>query len=82
MKYQTRQAAHRDFVIDYHQLLHSTSRRAENRQQGIADISNGIKALAKELDVPVSGLSQLNRELEREKNRKPRWSGSAGIRRH
>ena len=60
------------FVIDYLQLLHSTSRRAENRQQEIADISNGIKALAKELNVPVVVLSQLNRELERDKNRKPR----------
>jgi replicative DNA helicase len=62
------------FVIDYLQLLHSTARRAENRQQEIADISSGIKALAKELDVPVIVLSQLNRELEREKNRKPRLS--------
>jgi len=62
------------FVIDYLQLLHSTARRAENRQQEIADISNGIKALAKELNVPVIVLSQLNRELEREKNRKPRMS--------
>ncbi len=53
------------FVVDYLQLLHSTSRRAENRQQEIADISNGIKALAKELDVPVIVLSQLNRELEK-----------------
>ena len=62
------------FVIDYLQLLHSTSRRAENRQQEIADISNGIKALAKELNVPVMVLSQLNRELEKDKNRKPRLS--------
>jgi len=62
------------FVIDYLQLLHSTARRAENRQQEIADISNGIKALAKELDVPVIVLSQLNRELEKDKNRKPRLS--------
>src|SRR5437660_4445829 len=62
------------FVIDYLQLLHSTARRAENRQQEIADISNGVKALAKELNVPVIVLSQLNRELEREKNRKPRLS--------
>jgi replicative DNA helicase len=62
------------FVIDYLQLLHSTARRAENRQQEIADISSGIKALAKELKVPVIVLSQLNRELEREKNRKPRMS--------
>jgi replicative DNA helicase len=62
------------FVIDYLQLLNSTSRRAENRQQEIADISNGIKALAKELNVPIIVLSQLNRELEKEKNRKPRLS--------
>jgi replicative DNA helicase len=62
------------FVIDYLQLLHSTARRAENRQQEIADISNGIKALAKELKVPVVVLSQLNRELEKDKNRKPRLS--------
>jgi replicative DNA helicase len=62
------------FVVDYLQLLHSTARRAENRQQEIADISNGIKALAKELNVPVIVLSQLNRELEKDKNRKPRLS--------
>jgi replicative DNA helicase len=62
------------FVVDYLQLLHSTARRAENRQQEIADISSGIKSLAKELGVPVMVLSQLNRELEREKNRKPRLS--------
>jgi replicative DNA helicase len=53
------------FVIDYLQLLNSTSRRAENRQQEIADISGGIKALAKELAVPIVVLSQLNRELEK-----------------
>jgi replicative DNA helicase len=41
------------FVIDYLQLLHSTARRAENRQQEIADISSGVKSLAKELNVPV-----------------------------
>src|SRR6266567_7185789 len=62
------------FVIDYLQLLHSTARRAENRQQEIADISNGIKALAKELKVPVIVLSQLNRDMEKEKNRRPRMS--------
>ncbi|HEY0455533.1 MAG TPA: replicative DNA helicase [Verrucomicrobiae bacterium] len=62
------------FVIDYLQLLHSTARRAENRQQEIADISNGIKALSKELKVPIVVLSQLNREMEREKNRRPKMS--------
>lgn len=53
------------FVIDYLQLLHSTSRRADNRQQEISDISNGVKALAKELNVPVIVLSQLNRDVEK-----------------
>ncbi len=63
------------FVVDYLQLLHSTSRRAqENRQQEISEISSGIKALAKELNVPVIVLSQLNRELEKDKSRKPRLS--------
>jgi replicative DNA helicase len=63
------------FVIDYLQLLHSTARRSqENRQQEIADISSGIKSLAKELKVPVLVLSQLNRELEKDKSRKPRLS--------
>ncbi|MFM2081621.1 MAG: Replicative helicase, partial [Verrucomicrobiota bacterium] len=63
------------FVIDYLQLLHSTARKAaDNRQQEISDISNGIKSLAKELKVPVIVLSQLNRELEKDKNRKPRLS--------
>jgi replicative DNA helicase len=63
------------FVVDYLQLLHSTARRSqENRQQEISDISSGIKALAKELKVPVLVLSQLNRELEKDKNRKPRLS--------
>ena len=62
------------FVIDYLQLLSSSSQKVDNRQQEIANISNGIKALAKELDVPVIVLAQLNREMERDKNRKPRLS--------
>ncbi len=63
------------FVVDYLQLLHSTSRRAENRQQEIADISGGLKALAKEINVPVIVLSQLNREPEkRERGAEPRLS--------
>ncbi len=63
------------FVIDYLQLLNSTARRSQdNRQQEIADISSGIKALAKELNVPVVVLAQLNRDIEKDKNRKPRMS--------
>src|SRR3954470_7312205 len=62
------------FVVDYLQLLNASSQKIDNRQQEIAQISNGIKALAKELNVPVIVLAQLNRELEKDKNRKPRLS--------
>jgi replicative DNA helicase len=62
------------FVIDYLQLLNASSNKVDNRQQEIAHISNGIKALAKELNVPVIVLAQLNREMERDGNRKPRLS--------
>ncbi len=52
-------------VIDYLQLLKSTSRRAQdNRQVEVAEISAGIKALSKELDVPILVLAQLNRQPE------------------
>jgi len=51
--------------IDYLQLLRSTSRRAQdNRQLEIAEISGGIKALAKELNIPIMVLAQLNRKSE------------------
>jgi replicative DNA helicase len=64
------------FVIDYLQLLHSTARKAaDNRQQEIADISSGIKSLAKELNVPVIILCQLNRDVEkRGEGAKPKLS--------
>jgi len=52
-------------VIDYLQLLKSTSKRAQdNRQLEIAEISSGVKALAKELDIPIIVLAQLNRNPE------------------
>jgi len=61
------------FVIDYLQLLHSTARRAENRQQEIADISNGIKSSRRNSAFRIV-LSQLNRELEKDKSRNPQLS--------
>ena len=59
-------------VIDYLQLLRGADPRMPREQQ-IAEISRGIKGMAKELNVPVVVLSQLNRESERE-NRDPRLS--------
>lgn len=67
------QYAVRLFIIDYLQLLHAMDgrRKFDSRQQEISFISGGIKSLAKELRVPVMVLSQLNRQVERDKKRKP-----------
>ncbi len=54
-------------IIDYLQLMQSAGRRPENRQQEISEISRSLKALAKELDVPVLALSQLSRSAEKDK---------------
>lgn len=63
------------FGVDYLQLLHSTSKRGQdNRQQEITEISGGLKALAKELRVPIIVLSQLNRNIESGGWRRPRLS--------
>ncbi|HTS17160.1 MAG TPA: replicative DNA helicase [Verrucomicrobiae bacterium] len=60
-------------VIDYMQLMRAPSRRADNsRQVEVADISAGVKALAKELGVPIIVLSQLNRQPESRDEGKPR----------
>lgn len=58
-------------VVDYLQLMQSTS-RTDNRQQEIADISRSLKNLARELRVPVIAVSQLNRALEQRENKRPR----------
>ena len=57
-------------VLDYLQLMQSPS-SGDNRVQQISDISRNLKALAKELNVPVVALSQLNRNLEQRPNKRP-----------
>lgn len=51
-------------IIDYLQLMNDTNKRSESRQQFISDVSRSLKLLAKELDVPVIALSQLNRAVD------------------
>jgi replicative DNA helicase len=59
-------------VIDYLQLLSATpGKRADNRVQEISDITRGLKALAKELEVPVLALSQLSRSVEQREDKRP-----------
>jgi len=59
-------------VVDYLQLL-QPSKRYENRANAVADISKGLKALARELGIPVLAVAQLNRSVETEQ-RRPRMS--------
>lgn len=60
-------------VVDYLQLM-TTGERIENRVQEISQISRGLKAIAKELDVPVLALSQLSRALEQRPDKRPKLS--------
>jgi replicative DNA helicase len=62
-------------VIDYLQLMRAPSRRADqSRQVEVADISGGVKALAKELNIPIVILSQLNRQPDSRDEGRPRLS--------
>src|SRR6476659_6755504 len=63
-------------IVDYLQLLQGSGKGSagDNRVQEISEISRGLKQLAKELDVPVIGLSQLSRAVEQREDKRPQLS--------
>ena len=61
-------------IVDYIQLMKTNSNRMDGRVQEISEITQGLKALAKELNVPVVALSQLSRAVEQRDDKKPQLS--------
>lgn len=61
-------------IIDYLQLMGTSSKRADSREREVAELSGGLKALAKELNVPVIVLSQLNRSADTRTDHRPKTS--------
>ena len=61
-------------IIDYLQLMSGSGRSTDSRQQEISDISRSLKALARELNVPVLALSQLSRAVEQRPDHRPMLS--------
>lgn len=61
-------------IIDYVQLLSGSGKRSDNRVQEITEITTGLKALAKELNVPILALSQLSRQVENRDDKRPQLS--------
>jgi replicative DNA helicase len=58
-------------VVDYLQLMVGQGNRADNRQQEIAEISRGLKVLARDLDIPVLAIAQLSRAVEQRHDKRP-----------
>jgi replicative DNA helicase len=61
-------------VVDYLQLVTAASRKSEGRVQEVSEITQGLKALAKDLKVPVIALSQLSRQVEMREDKRPQLS--------
>ncbi|MCD4669646.1 MAG: replicative DNA helicase [Actinomycetia bacterium] len=61
-------------IVDYLQLMQSTSNYKGNKVQEITEISQNLKGIAKELDIPVIAVSQLSREVERREKKRPQLS--------
>ncbi len=61
-------------VVDYLQLLSGSSKKGDNRVQELTEITTGLKALAKELVVPIVALSQLSRQVEQRDDKRPQLS--------
>jgi replicative DNA helicase len=61
-------------VIDYIQLLQGSSKRGDNRVQEVTEITTSLKALAKELNIPILALSQLSRQVEARDDKRPQLS--------
>ncbi|MFL5007097.1 MAG: DnaB-like helicase C-terminal domain-containing protein, partial [Microvirga sp.] len=61
-------------VVDYLQLLSGSAKKGENRVQELTEITTGMKALAKELNVPILALSQLSRQVEQRDDKRPQLS--------
>ncbi|MBM3579931.1 MAG: replicative DNA helicase, partial [Alphaproteobacteria bacterium] len=62
-------------VVDYLQLVHGVSNRAsDNRVQEVSEITQGLKAIAKEFNIPVVALSQLSRAVEQREDKRPQLS--------
>ncbi len=68
------QGQHVVVVIDYLQLIAGDTRKKENRQQEVSDISKGLKTLARELDMTIVALSQLSRKVEDRADKRPMLS--------